>query len=319
MHRLTPSRSGFPLLLALALLAGCGEREYDDEFDTRVESPTYTDAQPRVLFDEAHHNRHTSRTGYRPFVELLRSDGYRVDPGEQALTLDLLRPYQVLVIVGAMGLDDEGDDPAFTPAEVAAVERWVRSGGALLLVADHYPFSDAAAGLAERFGVSFGRGFTEDSVHFDRSTKDRSQLVFSRENGLLADHPITRGRNTSERIDRVATFTGTSLRGPDGSVLLRLGTSAIDYRPSVTVQRAGGDTRVQVSYEDPRPSQGNAQGLALAVGRGRVVVMGEAAALTAQRSRYDGARIGMNLPGFDNRQFALNVMHWLSRAPGMAQ
>jgi hypothetical protein len=32
--------------------------------------------------------------------------------------------------------------------------------------------------------------------------------------------------------------------------------------------------------------------------------------LTAQRD--GGRRIGMNLPGNDNRQLALNIMHWVS-------
>jgi hypothetical protein len=34
--------------------------------------------------------------------------------------------------------------------------------------------------------------------------------------------------------------------------------------------------------------------------------------LTAQVSG-DGEKFGMNAPGLDNKQFALNIMHWLSR------
>jgi hypothetical protein len=48
---------------------------------------------------------------------------------------------------------------------------------------------------------------------------------------------------------------------------------------------------------------------------GRVVVLGEAAMLSAQVARLpDGSEIkmGMNVAGNDNRQFALNVLHWLS-------
>ena len=39
------------------------------------------------------------------------------------------------------------------------VERWVRNGGALLLIADHTPFGSAAHDLALRFGVDMGRGY----------------------------------------------------------------------------------------------------------------------------------------------------------------
>jgi len=50
---------------------------------------------------------------------------------------------------------------------------------------------------------------------------------------------------------------------------------------------------------------------ALAVILLAVAWLGEAAMLTAQVD--DGHRFGMNMTGIDNRQFALNVMHWLSR------
>jgi hypothetical protein len=33
----------------------------------------------------------------------------------------------------------------------------------------------------------------------------------------LGDHPITRGRDNSEQVNRVQTFTGQSLKGPEGS------------------------------------------------------------------------------------------------------
>jgi hypothetical protein len=50
-----------------------------------------------------------------------------------------------------------------------------------------------------------------------------------------------------------------------------------------------------------------------------VVVLGEAAVLSAQVVKQPGKepqRVGMTFPGSDNRQFALNIMHWLSRLLG---
>jgi hypothetical protein len=41
-----------------------------------------------------------------------------------------------------------------------------------------------------------------------------------------------------------------------------------------------------------------------------VVAVAEAAMLTAQED--GGRKIGMNAPGNDNRQFVLNMMHWLA-------
>jgi hypothetical protein len=71
------------------------------------------------------------------------------------------------------------------------------------------------------------------------------------------------------------------------------------------------------SPDEPAPDHrqvsaaGRAQGAALSFGKGRVVVLGEAAMLTAQVAPRV-FRFGMNLPGIDNRQLALNIMHWLS-------
>ena len=61
---------------------------------------------------------------------------------------------------------------------------------------------------------------------------------------------------------------------------------------------------------------GRAQGAALTFGQGRVVVLGEAGMLSAQVATVNDpprtTRFGMNVPGYDNRQFLLNILHWLS-------
>jgi hypothetical protein len=43
-----------------------------------------------------------------------------------------------------------------------------------------------------------------------------------------------------------------------------------------------------------------------------VVVLGEAAQLSAQVATMEVTKFGMNVPGIDSRQMALNIMHWLS-------
>ena len=55
---------------------------------------------------------------------------------------------------------------------------------------------------------------------------------------------------------------------------------------------------------------------AVPFGKGRVVILGEAAMLSAQLLKQAGQpdiQLGMNRPGFDNQQLALNIMHWLSK------
>ena len=124
-------------------------------------------------------------------------------------------------------------------------------------------------------------------------------LGVSRENKLLLDHAITKGRSEEEKIKTVFTFTGQSLKGPkDSFPFLSLASSARD------VADRQGNNEVSAA--------GRAQGIAFKFGKGRVVVMGEAAMLSAQLAGTEGRPMGMNVPGSDNRQRALNIMHWLS-------
>jgi hypothetical protein len=301
-------------LAVAAALAGCNPDAGDPDFEARVAEPAYPAGGPAVLFDEGHRNVHTARGRFRPLADLLRADGYRVVSHRGPFTARALAPHAVLVVATAQGPDEIGDRPAFGADEIDVVEGWVRGGGSLLLVTDHFPFGAAARELAARFGVATHGGLTEDPVHHEPGFDDASRLVFSRDNGLLdAGHPIVRGRHPGEAVRTVVTYTGQSIRGPEGAVrLLRLSDAAYDRPPRAEVEREGGDVRVHVTYGDAVPPVGNAQALALEIGRGRVVVIGEAAALTAQRNP-DGSKFGMNLPGNDNRQLALNVLHWLSR------
>jgi hypothetical protein len=313
-NRIEHRRKLAMLLVLTVALAGCASGDkVDRDFDTRVRNPAYAGNGPRVLFDEAHHNVHTARKSYRPFAELIEADGYRVERGTEVLAADGLVNFDALVVAAALGDNDVNDAPAFGEAECDAVRDWVAGGGALLLLVDHFPVGDANARLASRFGLELGRGVAEDSASFD-PTFDRTHIVFARENGGLGAHPIVDGRGAAETIDRILSFTGTSLRtDAPAMAFLVLGAAAYARPPQPAVERKGGDVIVRVAYGDPVAISGWSQGLAMEFGRGRVVVLGEAAMLTARLHRFDGRPIGMNTPGYDNRQLALNIMHWLTR------
>ena len=288
------------LLLCLSVVVGAQQLP-DPEFNTNVANPAYTKSEPRVLFDEAHHNFHTTDGRYKPFADLLRNDGYRVVRNRQPFSKETLNSFKVLVIANALGaeeMDDDGADAsAFTEEECQAVQEWVKGGGSLLLIADHAPFGGAAASLAKRFDVDMSKGFTYDEANSVEGSP--SILIFSRDNKLLATHPITEGRDEKERLNRVQSFTGQSLKGPaDGVSILKLADTAKDSPDRNT------DASVSAA--------GRAQALAFKFGKGRVVVQGEAAMLSAQISGPEKSKMGMNVPGNDNRQYALNVMHWLS-------
>ena len=56
----------------------------------------------------------------------------------------------------------------------------------------------------------------------------------------------------------------------------------------------------------------NGKPVSLADYKGKIVVLGEAAMMTAQLGGPNKLKFGMNREGNDNKQLALNIMHWLS-------
>lgn len=292
-------------LCALPVAALTGQQVVDSTFRPRVRAPAYASgAGPLVLVDEAHNNRHTLDGSYRPFAELLRLDGYRVEPLRQRLTREALARARILVIINALASQNVDNwvlptPSAFDADEITAVHDWVAGAGALLLAADHMPFPGAAEDLARRFGVAFSNVFAIDTATWD-------PIVFRRSDGSLARHPITEGRNAAERIDSVMTFWGQAFRvSAPASALFTFGRSVISYQ----AERAW-------RWTDSTPTlrvEGWSQGAALTLGAGRVVVLGEAGMLSAQVSGPNRTPMGMNAPGArQNEQFALNLLHWLS-------
>ena len=279
----------------------------DPNFNAHVAKPAYAKKHPKVLFDEAHFNFHTAGGRYKAFADLMTNDGYRITPNKQKFSKDSLDGYNILVIANALGAaapsDPQASNPAFTDEECDAVRDWVRSGGGLLLITDHQPTGAAAEKLAKRFGTE-----VRNSTAMDKAESNHLKgyyevnLEFRRDNHLLIECPITQGRDATERINRVVTFGGQSLKGPAGSIgFLKLGETAIDILPS----------KEKVS------AAGRFQAIAMKFGKGRVVVTGEAGMLSAQlvaeeEGKPPTAPWGMNFSGIDNRQLALNIMHWLS-------
>jgi hypothetical protein len=269
----------------------------------------------RVLFDEAHHNiMATASGGYRPLAHLITEAGLTVMPSALAFSPERLAMADILVSANPNGAEQQDQvnrraASAFTDLEIDAVQSWVRNGGGLLLVTDHYPTGVAARALAERFGVRLSGGWTDDPAHRRSLTGYGpifGYLVFSRENGLLGDHP-TRGRDAGERVAMVTTTTGESMQGPAGTAsLLRLSPTAVDWIPMDASQLPSAPSQTPVRDFNPCPScdrtsSAGSQGVAFDYGRGRVVVIGEM-----------GVLIEYTVAGADNRQFTLNIIRWLA-------
>jgi hypothetical protein len=161
------------------------------------------------------------------------------------------------------------------------------------------PFPGAAGPLAAESGILMGNGFA-----LDPRTQD-GRFRFARTDGSLADHPITRGRNTAERVDSVVSFTGQAFRFVGkGEALMTLGSGVDLLMPQVAWQFSTLTPRLAAS--------GMLQGGVVRFGRGRVAAFGEAAMFSAQVAGPDRIPVGMNDPSApQNPRFLLNVLHWL--------
>ena len=158
----------------------------------------------------------------------------------------------------------------------------------------------AANKLASAFGVHYSSGHALD----EKTQAD--PMIFKRAEKTLAEHPITKGRAASERVDSVATFTGSAFRVDDhAEPLLIFGAGVVSFTPTNFWMYKADTPRIPVT--------GWYQGAVLRVGKGRLAVFGEAAMFSAQVEGPNREPFGMNAPAAkQNPQFVLNVLHWLS-------
>lgn len=300
---------GFGLGLASAPVGAAAQQLGDPDFVPRVESPAFAPgAGPLIALDEGHVNFHTIEGRFGTFAQLVRADGYRIEPLREAFSAQSLSGIDLLVIANALHPRNDGDwsrptPSAFTTDEIEAVREWVEAGGALLLIADHMPFPGAAHELAAAFGFELNNGFAMFPG------EPRGTMIFQKSRGLLADHAITDGSMGVGAIDSIANFHGEAFVSPAAATdLLVLPDGVVSLMTEVAWQ-----------FEDHTPVVpvgGWSQGSVLEVGEGRIAVFGEAAMFTAQRSGEERIPMGMNAPeASQNPAFVTALVRWLTAAP----
>jgi hypothetical protein len=281
---------------------------------------------PRVCIDGGHRDFHTMDGRYFAFATLLRDDGYRVRGHDGLFSAESLGECDILVIANAAGEAnaEEWSFPhvsAFTKDEISAVLAWIRSGGSLLLIADHSPWPGTNGDLGVLLGAQMLDGYVQMKIFgaiADEAIRQNAALwgvppeEFRQrlgEPGTLGEHPILKGRNQEESVKTVTTFTGHAFY------------PAEDMKPLLILSAdAKGGAVLNWNLPDIAqeempifPVGGWLQGGATRFGTGRAVVLGEAAMCTAQLAGPERAPMGMNHPlAPENAQFCLNVVHWLS-------
>lgn len=307
MKKICDTYTGF---LLLATFLSIGKLPAQQIADTLYQPNIISKAYPEnngslICIDQGHQNFHTRDGRFLPFAKLLKQDGYKVEGFEGKFDPGKLRGIKILVISNA--LSDQAAPPftiptesAFTPEEISALEKWIKKGGSLFLIADHMPFAGASAQLAKVFGFEFYDGFLLDE-------NNRGIFDFSRDNKMLASNFITNGSKKAESVDTIRTFTGQAFSIPDEAVSILELTSGYQILLPDTMWVFDENTK-RMSAE------GLSQGAVLNYGKGRIAIFGEAAMFTAQLAGSAATRVGMNSPeAHENFQLLLNIIHWLDR------
>lgn len=265
---------------------------------------------PVVCIDEGHNNFHTAGGRYQSFAELLRADGYVVKPSAGKFTREVLAECAVMTIANAIG-DANAEDwayphpSAFTKDELNALYNWIKGGGALLLISDHAPMAGAASDLGTLLGVAMFDGYARGNRGGENAPPD----IFSLADGTLKAHPILAGRNEKEAVDTVATFTGLPFHASrDFKPLMVFGAGAVAN--TIPLHNFEGMPQAEWPALD---IAGWWHGAARRLGKGRVVLLGEAAMCSAQLAGPEKWTMGMNHPkAAQNAQFCLNSVRWLT-------
>ena len=285
----------------------------DPDFKFANPKPSFAEGKgPVVCLDEAHNNYHTAEGRYKAFADVVRGDGFVFRSNLEKFSAESLAKCTVVVI--ANPANDENaigktwaypHPPAFTREETDAMFQWIRGGGSLLLIADHAPYAGAAAGLAAMLGAVMADGYA--SIPREGQLPD----IFSVQNQLLKPHAILRGRDGSDAVETVGTFTGSAFQvsAEFTSILVLPPGSTVLVRWVMNFGEAA-----PPQSEWPRiPVAGWSQGAARTLGKGRVMILGEAGMCSAQLAGPTKWQMGMNNPQAPkNAQFCLNTVRWLA-------
>lgn len=295
-------------LLCFSAFAANEHYDADPSFHPKASAPAFTKKHPAVCFDRGHHNLWNDEEGfgrYKPVLGLIESDGFRIIQERRKYDAKTLSGCDVLYVSAAMGHDDIAQKKlaarsAFTTAEISAIRKWVESRGALLLMTDHRPMSDAVASLLGAFGVHGSPVNVRNPLKPIPPFKEAGIFEMTGDQ-LDPSNPIIKGRNESERVKRVFFFYGQSLACKTHcEYFLKTGAGSL----------IGGEN------DDPvvDPKLYPAAAVALRQGKGRFVAMGDATILTSKIEKTSSQKTGINREGSDNVQLALNLFRWLAGA-----
>ena len=297
------------LFLLLFTITSQAQMYNDSSFNADVVHPKFKKGYgPKILIDAGHHNFVVELGLNKPLFDVASSDGYQIKIDSMQFTKEYLSNYNIVVIWPAMPFkfgskNQVTDEITFTIDELDALHDWVSNGGSLLMFSEHAPIDKSVTPLFNKFGIQLSTGIVVDSLNSDTPIEmprwNHSFLKFTSKNGLLnTEHPVTKGEKKNERVSNILTHGGGGLTGDGYTNILKLSSSAMVKKWNGTMPTG----------------TPNSQCLAGNVGKGKLVALGDCNGFGAMFIKSGEYKLssGMQVSGYDWKQFVLNTLHWLS-------
>ena len=256
-----------------------------------------------VVIDAKHGNENTSGDGgtykdnLKAFTTMLQKEGYKVTENTSVITDAVLSNVKVLVITHAKS--------AYTADENAAIAKFVKAGGSLLMAGKSNHSTNPAInnGMLEQMGATIRMG--NDGVFDDSKTgnfwSDPKVSPFA-----VRVFPELVSNYITDRVSFLDYYSGTSLSGANDSVLTNSEKVVILAKGNETTYQGnikGGFTYDAVSDE----TGGSAIPLIASeeIGdTGRIIVSG--------MNIFNDKQMDESYEPKGNDEFALNAVNWLA-------
>ena len=186
------------------------------------------------------------------------------------------------------------NNATYDTAAIDAIDDWIRGGGSALFISD----------------ANFG-GDWADASNSDQQFLDRFGLVMNQDNGTYA---ITRSAGEFLVPDH-PVFAGVDEFHGEGVSPISIGTPPQDVYATVLAGAEGQVRRNAPPFGNENQGQTSAatsdDGALLVAGAG----LGKIAGHYDRNTFFNDGGAGSDITRFDNRQYAINLFHWLAEDP----
>ncbi|MGC8545013.1 MAG: DUF4350 domain-containing protein [Athalassotoga sp.] len=235
-----------------------------------------------VIIDEGHSDQY-AQSKLTDMVKNLESSGYNIIFSTSEITPQLLSQGKILLLANPKSLSD---------SEINAIVNFVQDGGGIFLTAESNYKKAGHFDVLNKLLGSLNAGFVFNPDEVEDGSSNYGDVWEVK----ISDFPQT-PFNIVNGISVIKFYSGCSLAAPGNNPLQSGNGVYIIAQTSPMAKQADTDSQTYSYWQPPFPV-----GAAQIIGKGRLVGFG-----TAIYSNYD-----WTTKGYDNAQFTLNILAWLS-------